>query len=496
MTVKLRPYQERAVVECRQAMRTGPTLLQLPTGGGKTITSGSIIGSASEKGNRCMFIVNRVELLRQTAKTFDKLGIRYGMIAPGYAFNSYAPVYIASVDTLKSRMTKLDDFFRTVKLAVWDECRSCGSKGWANLFRRLEELGVKQLGLDATPMRDGGKPLSEFFRHLVHGPTYSELVEVGALVPFACYAPTIPDLSGVRKKGYDFDPDAVEEVMDKPSITGSIVDNYLQHARGLKALCFAVSVEHSQHLAAEFCARGVRAVHLDGDTDDGVRKRAMQAYEAGEIDVMTNVALFVAGLDVPDIRVLIDANPTQSLPSFLQKAGRVSRPADGKDQAVLFDHAGNCFRHGVPDEDRTWSLEGIERKAKKAKDEEDEVKVRQCPKCKGVHKPRPQCPHCHHVYEIDSRQVEQRDGALRKISKEEARAIREAEKAAEKAERAKLTAEVKRTSSREGLERIARERGYSDAWVDAQLKGKAIARAKYGERQAQAQFDAYEGWKR
>lgn len=260
MPVVLRGYQEKMVHECRLGMRTGPTLLQLPTGGGKTITSGSIIMSAAEKGNRCIFICNRVELLKQTAKTFDKLGIRYGMIAPGYSFNSYAPVYIASIDTLKARLEKLTPFLATIKLAVWDECRSCGSAGWAKVFRLLNELGVKQLGLDATPIRLDGKPLAEFFQNLVIGPSYSELVDLGALVPFDCFAPTTPDMSGVKTKGQEFDQDATAALMDTPSITGNIVDNYLQHAAGLKALVFAVSREHSEHLVAEFCAKGVRAV--------------------------------------------------------------------------------------------------------------------------------------------------------------------------------------------------------------------------------------------
>lgn len=490
MAVQLRPYQERMVGDTRQSFRDGhkATLLQLPTGGGKTITSGYIIGSAAQKQNRGVFICNRVELLHQTAKTFDALGIRYGLIAPGVRFNAHATVHIASIDTIKSRFEALKPYLALLKLAVWDECRSCGSAGWAKVFNYLAEQGVTQIGLDATPVRLDGKPLAEFFSHLVHGPSYSELVELGALVPFDCYAPSMPDLTGVRTKGYDFDKDAAEEAMDKPSITGDIVRNYVEKARGQKALVFAVSVQHSEHLAAEFCAAGVRAMHLDGTTESGIRARAIAAYKRGELEVITNVDLFTAGFDVPGIRVLIMARPTQSLSVFLQQAGRASRPdpADPtKTCAVLFDHAGNVFRHGLPDEDRTWTLEGKPKGPKKKKDDEDDVKVRQCPECFHAHKPAPVCPHCGHVYELTPREIERRDGELKKITKEQAEALRKA--------RAK---ELKQAKTRPDLERIAAERGYSDAWVDAQLKFKERARERWRGNQAEAQFEAYMGWKR
>ena len=482
MPVILRDYQELMVTETRAAFRDNDAvLLQLPTGGGKTITSGHIIGSAAEKGNRGMFICNRIELLSQTAKTFDALGIRYGLIAPGYRYNPHVLVHIASIDTLKGRILK--ENILPPKLAVWDECRSCGAAGWARVFAWMREKKARQLGLDATPIRHDGKPLSEFFGHLVHGPSYGELMERGALVPFDCYAPSRPDLSGVKMRGHDYDPDAVAEAMDKPSITGDIVANYVRHARGLKALVFAVSRQHSEHLAAEFRAAGVNAVHLDGMTDAGVRARAIAAYERDEIEVICNVDLFTAGLDVPGIRVIIDGAPTKSVAKFLQRCGRGSRPAPGKDRCVYFDHAGNIFLHGLPDEDRTWNLEGRPKGAKKS--DVAAINIRQCPSCYGVHAPASACKHCGHVYEIESREVDHVAGELKKITKEEADAIRKAK-----------AREVKKAQTRPELERIASERGYSDAWVDAQLIHKDRTREKWKSSQAQSQFDSYMGWKR
>jgi DNA repair protein RadD len=490
LPIALRPYQERGVEEVRQGFRDGhkSVLFQMPTGAGKTLSAGHILGSAAEKQNRGMFICNRIELVKQTCKAFDDLGMRYGLIVPGVRYRSAPLVHIASIDTLKGRI-KAGEILPP-KLAVWDECRGCGAAGWARVHAWMAEQGARQLGLDATPIRLDGKGLDQFFSHLVHGPAYSELMALGNLVPFECYAPSRPDMSGVKTIAGEFDSAGTEEVMDKPSITGDIVTNYLQHRRGLKALVFAVSRKHSEHLVMEFKAAGVRAVHLDGDTDAGVRTAALVAYRRGEIEVISNVGLFKAGLDVPGVRVIIMANPTQSLSDFLQICGRGSRPDPEdptKEVCYLDDHAGNIFRHGLPDEDRTWTLEGRKKGQKKAADV-DTVNVRQCPSCYGVHAPAPTCKWCGHVYEIDSREVERREGELKKITKEELAA-----------QKAKASLEVKRARTFEDLQRIGAQRGYSENWAENVWAGKQRARERFtgvSDVIAEQQFAAHVGWRR
>jgi superfamily II DNA or RNA helicase len=54
--------------------------------------------------------------------------------------------------------------------------------------------------------------------------------------------------------------------------------------------------------------------------------------------------------------------PTKSLALFLQMVGRGLRPADGKDHAVILDHANSVFMHGFPEQDRIWTLKGVTRK--------------------------------------------------------------------------------------------------------------------------------------
>jgi hypothetical protein len=50
------------------------------------------------------------------------------------------------------------------------------------------------------------------------------------------------------------------------------------------------------------------------------------------------------------------------------------RPAPGKEFAAILDHCGLCFRFGLPDSDREWSLEDRPKKQGRAP-------VRRCPEC-------------------------------------------------------------------------------------------------------------------
>jgi superfamily II DNA or RNA helicase len=68
-------------------------------------------------------------------------------------------------------------------------------------------------------------------------------------------------------------------------------------------------------------------------------------------------------LDVPNIGTVILLRPTQSLVLALQQVGRGMRPAPGKTHLVVLDHAGNIVRHGLPDSERTWSLDGVPKKS-------------------------------------------------------------------------------------------------------------------------------------
>ncbi len=98
---------------------------------------------------------------------------------------------------------------------------------------------------------------------------------------------------------------------------------------------------------------------------------------------MCNVELFGEGFDLPALECVICLRPTQSLAFWLQMCGRALRVFPGKEYAVILDHAGNVERHGLPDDERIWTLEG---RSKKSRDGEGRggSRTKACPFCKAV----------------------------------------------------------------------------------------------------------------
>lgn len=154
----------------------------------------------------------------------------------------------------------------------------------------------------------------------------------------------------------DFVRSELSTVVDKPLITGDAIAHYQRHAYGKRAVVFCVSVEHSKHVVSSFNAAGIAAVHVDGETPTEVRDDAIKHFARGNVKIISNVELFGEGFDCPSIEAAILLRPTKSLGLYLQQIGRALRPYPGKENAIILDHSGNCLRHGLPDEEREWSL--------------------------------------------------------------------------------------------------------------------------------------------
>lgn len=406
----LRKYQEGLIEDARCAIRGGARspLLVLPTGGGKTAIAAEIMGSAARKGRKSVFIVHRRELVIQTSRTFEKVGIEHGIIAAGFSPSPHAPVQIASIQTLARRQLPWDP-----DMMVFDEAHHIASETWDQLFNRYNQ--AHRLGVTATPMRMDGRGLGDWFDTMIEGPSVRWLIENGFLSRYRIFAPSTPDMTGARSRAGDWTTSDVADRMDRPAITGDAIIHYRKLADGKRAIVFATNIEHSKHIVAQFAAAGYPAAHLDGKTDRLVRDQTLARFAAGEIRILSNVDLFGEGFDVPEIEAAILLRPTQSTGLYLQQVGRALRVSDGKQDAVILDHAGNALRHGLPDEIREWNLDP---QVKRKRAASDAPAIKQCTECFAVHEPAPECPECGHVYDVIQRKIEEREGELIELSEE------------------------------------------------------------------------------
>lgn len=451
----LRPYQSDVVQGIRESYinENRAPLLVLPTGGGKTVVFSHIAATTSSRGKRVLILVHRIELLRQTSKALTKAGVHHGLVNPKYSPDLRALVQVASVQTLVNRLDKI----HPPDLIVIDEAHHVLAGTWRKILAAYPNARV--LGVTATPVRGDGTGLGAesggVFDDIVMGPQVQELIDMGYLVKPIIYAPKNKlDLTGVRTIRGDFDKKEVEQRVDKPTITGDAVAHYQRICPCTPAVVFCVSVNHAQHVAAEFRRAGYRAYHADGTLEDDVRARILGGLGDGTVDVVTSCDLISEGTDIPAIGCAILLRPTQSLGLYIQQVGRALRPSEGKTAAIILDHVGNVLTHGLPEEFREWSLDGDAKRKKKKKDQEPTIRVSQCVKCYAVHEPAPVCPHCGHIYEVKTKEPEYVAGELTQITEEQ--------KAAMKRERVK---EVAKARTLEELERLAEARGYKKGWA-------------------------------
>lgn len=408
----LRPYQEQVIDDTREALRThNSVLMQGPTGMGKTAITVYMMGRAAAQNKRAYFLVHQNELLSQTSKALWRQQLEHGMIASGKA-RSTLPAQVASVQTLVRRM----DQYKEPDLLIIDEAHRAAAKTYQTIIDYWPNARV--IGLTATPQRTDGKTLDVLFDTLVLGPSIRALMDDGYLCDYEIYAPPIGiDVSTVKRKMGDFDSKELESVVDKKSITGDAVAHYKTHASGKRCVVMCVSIKHAQHVAEQYLAAGVPAGVIEGTMTGPQRDGMLADFAAGRLMVICNVQLLVEGVDIPAIEVVQWLRPTQSLVIWMQGNGRGLRPADGKGELIIFDHVGNCLRHGLPDDDREWSLEGKEKGKRKAA-AEDEVKIKQCGNCYAVFRPGPQtCPHCGAPVAGTQRELEVVDGQLEKVDK-------------------------------------------------------------------------------
>lgn len=398
MSGELRHYQTTAIDRVWQAIDEGRRrpILMMATGAGKTKTAAEIIRRALAKGRRVVFTVPAIELIDQTIQSFWNEGIRdIGVIQADHPMtNPAAPVQVASVDTLARRGVP-----ENVDLVIVDEAHRASKVifRWMGKAQKDADLAgnksIPFIGLSATPWTKG---LGKHWNDLIIGATTRQLIHEGYLSPFRVFAPSHPDLTGVRTIAGDYAEDQLAEAMDKPALTADVASTYLKLGESRPALCFAVNRAHARSLERDFQQAGVATGYVDGFSSPSERRELKRAFASGEIQVVVNVGVLTTGVDW-DVRCIILARPTKSEMLYVQIIGRGLRTAEGKSDCLILDHSDTTLNLGfVTDIHHERLSDGSERKAgAKARPERPAPKPKECPSCSrlkpaGVHK----CPSC------------------------------------------------------------------------------------------------------
>jgi len=365
---RLRPYQERVVDRTLEAYAAGTRRICIvsPPGSGKTTIAAALVHRHVDK--RVLWLANRIELIEQAATRLREWGLDVGCISPQHSRDPWAPVQVASIDTLVSRNQR-----PPAGLVVKDEAHHAPAETYSEVLASYQE--ARHLGLTATPQRQDGKALDGHYDLLLKAADYSELLADGHLVK--CRVATTREDEGYLGSGIAQDPLTAWRAMPEgPRPT----------------FAFAPTVEKAYEWAESFRAAGITSACLEGNTTPLERAEYLDQFRSGTLSVLWNVYVLTEGTDVPGCSCVLLARGVSHAGPYLQITGRALRPAAFKTDARLIDLSGAFWLHGAPTADREYSLDGRPIRAVG----EALKNCQQCGAC--VPSATPECPECGFVW--------------------------------------------------------------------------------------------------
>ncbi len=406
MTLSLRPYQ-RAAIEALYdyfAASVGNPLIVMPTGTGKSVVIAGFTREAiAAYGDTRVLILTHVKELIQ--QNFMAL-LRAWPEAPAGIYSAglsrrdiHAQILFAGIQSIHRHARQV----QRCDLVLIDEAHLLG-RGDSGMYRsflaQLNEINaglLKVVGFTATPYRLDSGMLHEgkdrLFTDIAFQVPVLDMIQQGYLCPVVPKQTTTQlDVGGVGTRGGEFIAKDLEAAVDRDEVTRAAVAEIVQHGDGRGSwLVFCSGVAHARHVRDAIREHGISCETVTGDTPGPERDGILAAFKAGRLRCVTNANVLTTGFDAPGVDLIALLRPTKSVGLYVQMVGRGTRLAEGKDDCLVLDFAGNTARHGP--------IDTVDGRKKEKSDEPGEAPIKVCPECQTInHASVRRCIECDHEF--------------------------------------------------------------------------------------------------
>ena len=343
-------------------------LVQLATGGGKTV----VMSSLSERylrrtiSAKIAVVVHREELVEQTLKTLKSFGINN--------------VSLLMVETFNNQIKKHGA--NNYDILIHDEAHFGSHSKVIDFYKDTKTLII---GFTATPIGANKKrPLKFDYQTIVCGLEINELINRGNLTPCIHYSPNIGlDKSSIKKTAGEYNMASMAQEFSKPKLVDAVIHNYEKLCKGKKTLVFNTTIEHSILVHNCFKEHGYNSRSLDSKNySKEERKEVLEWFKITPDAILNNVGILTAGFDEPSIEAVIFNRSTKSLPLWLQCLGRGSRIYPNKDYWLAIDLGDNIQGegHGYWNQKHDWEMYFLH----PDKPGEGAAPMKECPICQAL----------------------------------------------------------------------------------------------------------------
>jgi DNA phosphorothioation system restriction enzyme len=393
--IVMRGYQRDAITAW---MRNGGRgMLKMATGTGKTKTAlfaaRAVARTQAEADQPLLLIVVAPyqHLIDQWIEEFEAFGVRaLGIYESSERWQPHAHAQmqaaqlgrrrlVAMVATNKSfagqRFQDLLSSARMPVMLVADEAHNFGAR---RMLRSLPAGATYRLALSATPERwfddEGTAAIADYFGPVVFEMGLGQAIEMGALCSYE-YLPRIVELNRREAALYSDITAKIGRMFaagvdDEDERMGQLLRRraaVLGHAAGkLPMLRLDLEKNRDSWYQLVYCAEGNRpgddnpdegpnqlddVVQMVGremgiavaryvsETPRSERRRLLRRLASGDdLRVLAAMRCLDEGVDIPDARIAYILASSSNPKQFIQRRGRVLRPAPGKDRATIYDY--------------------------------------------------------------------------------------------------------------------------------------------------------------
>jgi ATP-dependent RNA helicase RhlE len=108
----------------------------------------------------------------------------------------------------------------------------------------------------------------------------------------------------------------------------ALLAHLIKHHQWRQALIFVNAKNSCNHLAEKLSKRGISAEVFHGDKGQSARSRVLDAFKAGEIEVLIATDIAARGLDIEKLPVVINFDLPRSPSDYMHRIGRSGRAGE------------------------------------------------------------------------------------------------------------------------------------------------------------------------